>query len=133
MKRCARCKIDKPVSEFNKHKLRKDGLANWCKICGALDCKIRYRKRSPLERRAYEISKKYGISIDDYIRMATEQNNRCAICNEEKPLCVDHNHSKQIGSAVRKLLCHGCNKLLGFAKENPETLRRAAKYLEEHE
>jgi hypothetical protein len=34
---------------------------------------------------------------------------------------------------VRGLLCSGCNLLLGNARENPLTLRLAAKYLEEGE
>lgn len=32
-KRCPICETDKPASEFFKHKLTKDGLGSYCKIC----------------------------------------------------------------------------------------------------
>jgi len=32
-KRCSRCKAEKPLSAFNKDKVNKDGLGNWCKGC----------------------------------------------------------------------------------------------------
>jgi hypothetical protein len=41
--------------------------------------------------------------------------------------CTDHIHGTVI---VRGILCDGCNKMIGFAKENPEILRAGANYLE---
>ena len=32
-KRCSRCKIEKPLSEFHRNKSRKDGLNHDCKEC----------------------------------------------------------------------------------------------------
>ena len=32
-KRCSKCKSTKPVSEFDKHSLSKDGYQYWCKEC----------------------------------------------------------------------------------------------------
>ena len=76
--------------------------------------------------------KKYGITPDDYDRMLDEQVWKCAICNrrpeeKEKRLAVDHCHKTGI---VRQLLCGGCNLMLGCAKDNPATLRKAADYVE---
>lgn len=69
---------------------------------------------------------------------AFEQGDRCAICRQvpqipkntigHPGLCADHKHSKP--PEPRGLLCNGCNALIGFAKENPETCRAAAEYLE---
>ena len=33
MKKCSKCKIEKPLDEFYKNKSQKDGLARYCKIC----------------------------------------------------------------------------------------------------
>lgn len=33
MKACTLCAREKPLSEFSKHRLSKDGLAHWCKEC----------------------------------------------------------------------------------------------------
>ena len=35
MKKCSKCKIQKPLTEFNKDKTKKDGLDNKCKTCKA--------------------------------------------------------------------------------------------------
>lgn len=45
MKRCARCKLEKDESGFNKCKQKKDGLSVYCKICKSLDSK-KYNKEN---------------------------------------------------------------------------------------
>ncbi|MBA3357418.1 MAG: hypothetical protein H0U18_16060 [Pyrinomonadaceae bacterium] len=42
-------------------------------------------------------------------------------------LMVDHDHKTW---AIRGLLCCRCNSVIGYAKDNPETLRNAISYLE---
>jgi hypothetical protein len=51
----------------------------------------------------------------------------CAICSREGDLDQDHDH----GTGERRgFLCANCNRALGLFKDNPEWLRRAARYLE---
>ena len=61
-----------------------------------------------------------------------EQGNCCALCRKpftEKDYPVrDHAHS--VPPEPRGLLHNFCNSLIGFAKEDPETCRAAAEYLE---
>jgi hypothetical protein len=67
--------------------------------------------------------------MDDLVRMMVKQHCVCAICQgtfEDTP-CVDHCHASD---KVRGLLCHACNKMLGFARDNAEVLRTAAAYLD---
>jgi hypothetical protein len=78
---------------------------------------------------------KYGVGIEWLWLMLSIQKNLCAICGQPEThphytrLSVDHNHKT---GNVRALLCNGCNRLLGYARESPEILRKAALYLETH-
>lgn len=74
---------------------------------------------------------KYGITVEDYNQMLELQNGCCAICLEEfvETGHVDHDHAT---GAVRELLCISCNNMLGRAKDNPDILLRAAKYIIKH-
>lgn len=53
----------------------------------------------------------YGITLFDFEEMVQAQEGRCLICEEIKPLVVDHCHQSNI---VRGLLCTTCNKWLGL-------------------
>jgi len=66
--------------------------------------------------------------------MVDDQDGVCAICGEPpggrwKKLHVDHDHET---GRVRALLCVSCNRALGWFRDNPEILRKAIVYLEEH-
>lgn len=67
----------------------------------------------------------------DYELMLKDQKGHCAICKEKldenKRLDIDHDHNT---GEVRGLLCMHCNLLIGHARDNPEILRQAAKYLD---
>ena len=75
----------------------------------------------------------YGILLEDYIRMETEQDFKCAICKKQnldgKRLYVDHNHDT---GKVRALLCRKCNSILGYADENIDILKSSIEYLQLH-
>lgn len=72
-----------------------------------------------------------GLTEEQYETMLTEQKGRCAICGMEPSgrLHVDHDHD---AGTARGLLCTNCNPGLGFFRDDPVLLRRAAEYLEEH-
>jgi len=71
--------------------------------------------------------KKYNLTPSEYNDLLLLQNKKCAICELEGKLFVDHCHGTK---KVRGLLCRKCNSLLGFATDNTETLGSAIKYLE---
>ena len=58
--------------------------------------------------------------------LLSTQNGLCAICKENRPRCLDHNHKTGL---TRGMLCNQCNVLLGMAKDSVETLQRAIDYL----
>jgi hypothetical protein len=74
---------------------------------------------------------RYNISLDDYIALNEQQNNRCAICSisfillKKRP-AVDHSHET---GKIRGLLCNDCNSGIGFLKDNTEILKAAHEYL----
>lgn len=60
--------------------------------------------------------------------MVAAQNGECLICyNKPIRLVIDHNHKS---GQIRGLLCNACNRGIGFFMENPQSLRRAAEFLE---
>jgi hypothetical protein len=72
------------------------------------------------------LQSRYGISLAQYEAMRSSQKELCAVCQKPGVLHVDHHHSTD---KVRGLLCHNCNVGLGYFKESPEALERAAAYL----
>ena len=136
MKQCTKCGVKKPLSDFYKDAIRKDGLRGPCKICDIKKSKS-YREEFPEKAKnqvkSSKLKIKYGISLLQFKQMKLDQNNKCAICNSEfnnpKYTCVDHNHSN---GKVRAILCHQCNTGLGMFKEDPKIFASALKYLKKY-
>ena len=89
-----------------------------------------------IEQWEWAMWQKYGITHADFLRILSEQGGGCAVCGavysvkikgKKRKLHVDHNH---ITGTVRGILCFKCNVGLGKFDDNPETLRKAAAYLE---
>jgi len=82
--------------------------------------------------------RRYGITLEQYEQMQSDQQNKCFICQQEETaslvgvvrrLAVDHCHKT---GKVRRLLCDKCNKVLGFANDDIERLERIIAYLKEN-
>ena len=73
----------------------------------------------------------YGLTAEAYTAMLQQQGGACAICRmpSKRRLAVDHCHTT---GRVRGLLCHGCNLILGHAKDSAGVLQQAAAYLLRH-
>ena len=75
-----------------------------------------------------------GWTNEEYTAAFTKQGGCCALCGNHqselpKGLAADHCHDT---GAKRALLCHLCNRGLGFFKDDPELMRRAATYIESY-
>ena len=115
MKFCTRCKDTKQISEFYVNNASNDKASSICKVC------------SKNATKDYKRLKAYNLTLGDYRSMLISQDNKCGICCQAVlPLYVDHNHTT---GAVRMLLCGHCNSMLGFARENPDTLIAGAAYI----
>ena len=113
-----------------------------CKTCGSVftptnPCQL-YCSSACKGKNAY-YKRNYGIDDATLEQMKKYQNYKCYLCHSEgfligknnhnEKLAVDHDHDT---GKVRKLLCHNCNRALGLFKDNPELMRKAASYVEEH-
>lgn len=128
MKVCKQCNESKSLQEFYKHKQMKDGYLNKCRECV---------KVSPKRRREQKLRQKYGITIEMYNQMLTDQNGVCAICfkpevwvhitsDKIQCLAVDHDHKT---GKIRGLLCKKCNLAIGNMEDDTTRLLSAVRYL----
>lgn len=88
------------------------------------------RHGTKAEQSAYHIWRRYGLTAEDHAQMIIDQDGRCAVCLEDKPLVVDHDHAT---GKVRALLCRECNIALGAAGDNSAILLALASYLMSHQ
>ena len=139
---CTKCGVEKPLSEFNKHKVSKDGHQAHCRECKKkLSAQYWQENKERLleKQKAYrdvhrdryrkmykeQKSKKlYGISRDEYEQRV---HGTCDICGATKgQMDLDHCHTT---GKLRGCLCSNCNNGLGRFKDNPKFLTNALMYL----
>jgi|SaaInlStandDraft_2_1057019.scaffolds.fasta_scaffold224999_1 hypothetical protein len=88
MKKCNHCKQDKPLSEFNKNKNRKDGLQGNCKICQAAYTKRHYeRNKQPYKDRTKANKIRLRAWLKEY-----KETICCEKCGEGRPPTLDFHH-----------------------------------------
>ena len=85
------------------------------------------------ESRGRRLMRAYGLTTEAYESLLAGQDGRCAICQRGDPggrrgWNIDHDHDT---GAVRGILCCGCNRMLGGARDEVETLAAAIDYLRE--
>lgn len=140
MKECRSCRVSQPVTEFWNDKRSKDGLGSYCKPCArerhnawrkANPDKIRKNWNSASQRHVRATGwrwKHYRLTEEAFNAMLVASGGRCAICHKERELVVDHDHAT---GEVRGLLCHHCNKALGFLGDSVAVATAAVLYLTE--
>jgi hypothetical protein len=161
MKYCPKCKIEKEFEEFHPRKQAKSGFCSWCKSCVKQQLadvrrkngiKPRSHKFCPkghdkdivgrtetgrcaecykISHRERQLKQRYEITVEDYNKLLSKQNYKCAICeklqvNLAHRLSIDHNH---ITGKIRGLLCNPCNIALGHFYDSLTNLEKAIEYL----
>lgn len=95
-----------------------------------------YDAKNPDATRSRHYKKRYGVTLEQLEEMLVAQNSQCAICTKTIQLrgvkgrdmaVLDHCH---VTKKNRGLLCTPCNLMIGYSKDNPDTLRAAIEYLE---
>lgn len=152
-RQCKVCRFDKPITEFgisssytSKSGERRQYRSWACRSCKALDegerrrrypdtYRLRDRARSPMQRsRQPSRFTKFGITKEQYEAIEQDQKGLCLICGVEPigrhtRLSIDHNHATGL---FRGLICGNCNAGMGFFYDDPELLKKAARYLRSH-
>ena len=106
--------------------------------------RIKQRKAG---RQAYNLKRRYGLSLSDYQDLIRKTNNECVICKKELVFgvssfdepknmgtnsaisCIDHNHKT---GRVREIICIKCNSIIGLCGERIEVLLEVINYLNKH-
>lgn len=94
----------------------------------------RYGRSHKIETRHNKLIYSYGVGLDEYDKLFTVQEGRCAICGKHqtelsKVLSIDHDHRT---GKIRGLLCQNCNLALGNVFDDIWILEHAIKYLQIH-
>jgi len=118
MRECKACKQKKPRTDefFHRSPSGRLGFNARCKTCAKALAKPWRRSRA---------AKACGLSF--YEHRALVDGATCAICLADKKIVLDHCHST---NKPRSALCNDCNAALGFMKDHPGLLKRAAAYIE---
>lgn len=88
------------------------------------------KEKSAESSRRSQLRRLYGLTPEQRDELLLAQGSRCALCRSDTPYGkgwhVDHDHKT---GKVRGILCGHCNLMLGYARDNPSTLRAAIQYL----
>ncbi len=117
-KKCPDCQQILPIKDFPvkaQKEWHKDGTIAYRSCC----------KKCSNRQRHYRKHQQFNISQEQYKAMWISQKGKCIICGLQA-YCLDHNHKT---GKIRGLLCYRCNIGIGFFKDNPNLLNKAAKYL----
>lgn len=101
-----------------------------CRSCASFK-HSQWRKSNPEIKKEIALRYSFGITLEQYNQLFTQQEGKCAICdkhqlNEKKALAVDHDHSNGV---IRGLLCQNCNKGIGNLQDSIEILESSIEYL----
>lgn len=93
-----------------------------------------WNRRNPERVRDNVFKVHHGVTRAESDRMAAERGNLCDICRKPPSgrghcsrLHVDHDAET---GRIRGMLCHACNRGIGFLRHNLDTLRSAIDYLQ---
>lgn len=129
LKKCRICGEEKDLDSFYKTKARtRDGLQHECKVChnsNSLKHYYKNKEKRVAQRRDYHYRSNYGITLNDFTRLAEDAGNQCEVC-KESPVVLDHCHTT---GKVRGVLCNKCNQALGLMRDNEDFLLGLVEYL----
>lgn len=149
-KRCRDCRIAhdavlrKRIYDADPEKFRKRSRDAFARLQGdereayLARAREKGKKRyeaNPEEGRLRAIKAKYGLPIDDYLRMIEDTGSACPVCTStftskgKHKRCVDHDHTS---GTIRGIICMMCNFAIGQFDDDADNVERAIAYLRSH-
>ena len=137
MRTCNICGETKALTEYYVN--NKGNLHGKCKKCYV---KKQQENYTPEKGRDKNLRYNYGITLEEYNTLLSNQDGKCATCGTTEPggrksgrgggtnVFVDHCHDT---GKVRGLLCHSCNRAMGLLGDNVSVIESMIKYLESYE
>lgn len=103
MRNCNRCKIEKPLEEFN-YKNKVKGLRQYqCKDCSRLYVRSHYeRNKEYYLKKAFKRNKRIRTEIRGYVwkYLSTHP---CVDCNEKDPVVLEFDHLSNKTAAISEM------------------------------
>ncbi len=133
---CGRLRL--PGPDFFRNN-REGGTRPMCKHCTTKASQAWNRRNPEKHREIYRranhrvhLRRRFGISVAEFDKLTALSDGKCEICrrpeSRARRLSLDHDH---LTGELRGFLCSGCNLIIGRAKDNPQLLESAARYLRE--
>ncbi len=111
IKNCSACQTKKELSEFNKNKSKKDGLASNCRECAARISRKYYSENQ--EKHKKLVMERKSKVLEDNKRFIFEHLSLspCADCGEQDPIVLDFDHlpGSDKRASVTELLQNHCS------------------------
>lgn len=132
--KCPDCLSDKRKSRTEKEKADSAERARLWRLENperSRENSKRYQREHPDQLFKWQL-KKYGLTLEDHIKLVERSGNKCEICGSDNlysgktRLSIDHDHDS---GKVRGLLCNNCNLGIGHFEHKEELLMSAIKYL----
>lgn len=96
---CTKCKLEKPITEFNNNKYKSDGKQSECKECHKLLCTNYYNRNKQHYR---DNSRRKRKKIYDYLNNIKSVG--CYLCNEKDIACLDFHHLRDKEYTIANLV-----------------------------
>lgn len=129
MKKCIKCRQEKPLTDFHRHVKMKDGYRNTCKECRKAQSREYVQTERGKQVRSQAIKtwrKKYPekIKAQKALQYAikhgkVKRSSQCERCGEKKPLQGHHPDYSQPLQVI--WACDKCHKILDKEKQNENT------------
>lgn len=135
MKKCIKCNVEKSLDNFNFRNKEKNYRHSSCKQCSSAYARDRWtnningtRDKGRKSNREYNYRARYNAPEEVIQKLIENPVGNCEICGTETQLFVDHCHNT---NKYRGLICRNCNLMLGYAKDNINTLLSGVQYLKD--
>lgn len=137
---CNACgRVDLPLTEYYADAGSAMGYRKMCRACLSDRSAVDRERRGPEYAREAKRLRNFHLTPEQFADLLDRQGGVCAVCKtvpeNARRWHVDHDHAccpspgRSCGECVRGILCHGCNLMLGHAKDDIAVLEAGVRYL----